>query len=251
MSALYAVTPELKLSTSGCYFYQALDGQNNRFLCSRRIDNNDLTVTIYNDDLTIKKQFTVRIDNLQDEILYEYTIDTKGFIATQKFFNTDSKWEIIIRTEGSPYSYKVVNEDGDVVCDLGEVDDYYAYITPTHNYFITRYHNHEDSQYHYEFYSFTSTAGSGVQSVPTKVSSVAYPNPLSHGRNLTVELSEPAPVGTVVEIHDMNGRKMLQEKVAQGAEKVIVSPRGLIDGTYIYIVRTVEEIIEKGKVIIR
>lgn len=93
--------------------------------------SNNLYVTIYNNDWSINKMFSIASLNEQD-IVIPMADDIKGdgndgyrryMKVSQYFFNDDDKYEIVIGNEDDYYyrNVRVINEDGAILGTLPDV----------------------------------------------------------------------------------------------------------------------------------
>lgn len=273
-SAAVTTTPKLAMTLNAAESGLAVDKQNNSCPAIVEYKGTDAIVSILNSDFSVKKQFTIKNVNGEEngsEITGTYcwgdfmSYDTGAdAIVSQGIYNSDDKWEVVVCTvktemvkdpEGYEYetpvrSYKVVNEDNEEVCvpmDYG-YDEILEYTYINNRFYVVL--EDEDANT-IQFYTYEAGA-SALPAIPvTKAASRAYPNPLPSGRILTIEFENEAEEGTEVEVYDMRGRKVCSVAVAEGETKAQVPSRRLRGGNYVYVVNRNGNLVEKGKIIAR
>lgn len=243
----------------------------NRACAYSIVNGTDLMFTILDENMKIEKQFTikdaVKENSIWDEYdqewyneqewflhptclhmnTYFYFVHYDNCLLTQTFYNNDEKWEVLMVEEDGK-GYGIYNEDG---VRLGSApciheDDY---VSPM-GFLIVN-----DIVYFYDwtndqFYTYNENAGNAVAELPVAASK-AYPNPLRHGDTLTIEMENGLDGTFKVEVIDMKGTRLYSaEKEAKNGVIKVPSVR-LHKGWNIYTVKDGDEIIEKGKILVK
>lgn len=172
-------------------------------------------------------------------------IDT-GYILTgiyglsDKLFNNDSLIEFLVFTEktnlpaGSYAKYKLtlVNQNGDVLQQLGEVD--YAQITKDNNgkFKLITTMQYEVSREMYNVWSLPGTS-LGILPLNKNISSlVGYPNPTENRITITNNLENGQ--NATLQVFEINGKKVMQKNVAGENGEINLDVTELNEGVYIY-----------------
>jgi len=248
-SITHAVEQPNLFAVPGGELYYALDGDKFYFASLEEIGS-DAKITIYNDDLSIKEQFTLKgvVSYERPEYSYVYDIQynlhsprTDGIIATRGLFTKDGSWVIAVyKNDDKDRSERIIlySSEGKKLCELPKIDEYaYApcFICMSGLYARTPYYciDADDGTIVYTFEDVNGVV------IPKAVASnvKAYPNPLPSGTPLTIDLEREADSNTILTITDLNGRQVCRERVLPGLASVRVSPkfsRGLHIYTVIY-----------------
>lgn len=236
----------------------AIDGEN-MYRCIAVKSNNDVEYTILNPDFSVLKKFRLKniVNNSDNGFqLIPYYLEVEAVdinyevIATKGLFSSDGKWCVVMWTEsGDNDSYSVYNEDGQKLFDLpishyvdnynmeeySPGDIYLDNVTTGKPVYVTYngYDTPDDGQ-SMEYTSWTfNTSSVNAPAVSNKFK--VYPNPLSNGNPLTVELPAPADAHTIFIVNDLKGRQAFRREVARGENSFRVSPR-FTNGAYVYTV---------------
>lgn len=128
---------------------------------TEKTSNNNLYVTIYNNDWTVKRIFNITGLNETDKIIILEARGEDGnegykreFRVSQYFFNDDDKYEIVIGSPEGSYAYtnvRVINDDGVVIGHLTNFSDPIPYRSIRERHYIR---NDND-----EWYSFPGQTG--------------------------------------------------------------------------------------------
>jgi len=266
LSTTRAVEPQKMLTLSGELYY-ALD-VDKFYLASLEEIGSDAQITIYNDDFSVKEQFTVKgvisyeiekDDNGKDRYKryksgvrgIESTIDPDSeIIATRGLFTKDGLWTVAVDkndiVDNYPRFTKCVlySSNSKKVCELPTEgwDRIWLsrFTTGTPYYCTTIDVGTLDAQFKedYQYIIWLFEDVNGVVTPKAVASNVkAYPNPLPSGTPLTIDLDREADSNTILTITDLDGRQVYRERVRPGKANVQVSPkfsRGLHIYTVIY-----------------
>lgn len=271
-------TPMLQLSAKSdnlLKFKIAADGSKFQTAIYKVININesagtgDIEFTIYNDDLSIAKRFTIKgiyKFNLNEsgrhvvtenvETLSAWGADIQDLLISKGMFTNDDKWCVMTckygYNQGLPDQYSVYNEDGKKLGDLDLGDAYpdviYSNAISGKPYFITvsEYYG-SDSNQTLTVYSFNGTSGLKAPAIVSR-STIAWPNPLPQSATLTIDFGREAPAGTFIIFSDMRGRVVEKENAETGVSSMTISPR-VARGAYIYTVYFGDGEVTTGKLI--
>jgi len=254
LSTTRAVEQPNLFNVPGGRLYYAMDGDKFYFASLEEIGS-DAQITIYNDDLSIKEQFTVK-GVISYEIMengYQnyksrvgatwFNIDinpTSDIIATRGLFTKDSSWVITVRNDDDHNSTRTIlySSEGKKLCELPKLDYHeqgficLSGLTARTPYYCI----HGEDSGTITIYTFEDV--NGVVTPKAVASNVkAYPNPLPSGTPLQIDLNREADNNTILTITDLDGRQVCRERVRPGLASVRVSPkfsRGLHIYTVIY-----------------
>lgn len=186
----------------------------------------------------IEKKFTLH--NVISENSYPVGIKLIGtsqeVIVSAGFFETIEEGPdpfcVTIYDNGK---YLVYNDEGNMIGELplnekGEVGAFMLSVICDGN---ALYVTNDKESGSYTTWVFAQ--GSGVKEIGASGNKAkAYPNPLTEGQTVTVELPYPADQNTLVVVSDLNGRQMVKKNIKAGQNEVQISANLLSDGMNIY-----------------
>lgn len=234
--------------------------------CTENEEAKTVDLRIYNEDLSIQKAITLNYSDLNYDNIYfancyfnPYEYDV---CATKGVFTGDDKWVVILKC----WNADDYDEQGNTVCHLraydetgkflGELPGNDMYLSLSKGVTGTPMPYSEKSGYvdgkwveQLIFYNFT---GSGASiNAPRVVASrtVAYPNPLPAGQELTISLEQASVGSTTVSFIDMKGQVVDRINVRPGQTEVRVTPRALHHGAYLYTVIYGDGSVASGKLL--
>lgn len=249
----------------------AFDSNGIHQFCEITQDWDAKTVTfniIDRESLTPIKTFTVNVGNVENIIqwgdekeigilsLEEALTYDFAMAASQTLFNTDDKWEFAVMEkresspDGSCVTWKVMNEDGDVLGYFTEKGSLYFQHVVLNDEFRPRLIECFQNPDIYNFYSFTdsSQGGSQVQKIALQ-KATAYPSPLRNGELLNVVLDSALDRDATVEVMNVTGLVLQSVILKAGETKVTVAADRLPVGELIYRVIDGSNPIATGKIL--
>ena len=187
-------------------------------------------VTIYNDDFSVNRTFTVSYENAQP-------VPVGNYVATQRLFNNDDLYEFVIQNQDMTFS--VVNENGEV---LGSIPATNLMTIGNQNYI----YKYDDESSVYTFYAIAPASGSLINlSKATQLH--VFPNPANCGETIHFRLED----GTISNL-DLYNSAGVRELRATGGEGSIELPSDrLSPGVHPYNVTDAEGTVRSGKLLVK
>lgn len=251
-----ATEPKLVATLSGGLYY-AVDGNVMR-PATMEEKGSDTTITIFNDDFTVKDQFTLKgvnsyvtkgngveeqISGVENCPLYLSIFTGNEIIATRGMFTKDNQWGVIVynkeKVNDSYWAvagYYAYSADNKQICELPASTSVTSVIICFSNIFsgIPYYVTYNEVDGSATVWSFDDVNGVVAPQVVAK-SVAASPNPLPAGATLKIDLDNEADDNTFLTITDLNGKQVYSKHVRPGEVSVQVSPK-FSCGVYIYTV---------------
>lgn len=243
--------------------------------CMVDVENKtDVRFSVLNDDLSVKKTFTITGGAWNNEIILaamepetDYVflgpdLAAQSPLLSQTFFNEDEKFEVIRpvfeRTGMVQRIVKVeiVSEDGSILGEIpvdvlcGEANPYIrTFSLGNTNYIFSHYRDGDGESY--RFYRVISGDAGTVSFSRVKNMSV-YPNPVRRDEVLTINLQEAELTDdSYFEMTDTRGVRVMKKPVEPGMREISVPLHRLSRGQYIYTLVSGSRIAASGKVLIK
>lgn len=187
-------------------------------------------VTIYNDDFSVNRTFTVSYENAQP-------VPVGNYVATQRLFNNDDLYEFVIQNQDLTFS--VVNENGE---NLGSIPATNLMTIGNQNYI----YKYDDESSVYTFYAIAPASGSLINVSKAKELRV-FPNPANPGETIRFQMED----GTIADV-DLYNAAGVRELRATGGEGTVELPADrLSPGVHPYNVTDAEGTVRTGKLIVK
>lgn len=260
-----------------CLFDHAVDGKDVYNVVSEMVNRTDHTAdmqyTIFDENFNIYDSFTVKgickFEKREGNDYYSQTTeeaspavlgyDMPDILLTKGVFSHDNKWCVLVRNRYENQEILTVyNQDSEKVGDIkldsqnGNVAiPYFVYGKPSvaslGKVYLACGLDLPRNYYRTTIYSFDGQ--NGLREPIKKQNIIAWPNPLPKGSDLTIELGREVPDGTFVTFSDMHGRMIEKAPVSTGSNSIVVSPRSISRGAYIYTVFYGDKTVESGKIL--
>lgn len=214
------------------------DGNNQYYVSIKKGSN---VITIYNQDYSVYKTVNTQIPTNYD-LRFVSTESWPFFTVSRYLFNTDNKIEIFVygsyyntSTSSAMYSSKIINEDGVIVKDFGNVGifGFTPYTDPVTNknkmlldeglYSGTTYINRV------EIYTLPTSSLTTREIAENGNRLTAFPVPTSNILNVI----NPKNGFHVVEITDVSG-KIVKTQNFGNEDRIVLQLSGLPKGLYFY-----------------
>lgn len=189
------------------------------------------TINIYNSSHVLTKTVNINVP-ANSSINGIYAI-------TDKLFNSDNLIEFIVSIylNTSPYGYSsltLYNENGIVIQQFGANREDAQIVKDTNNNYklITRgVDTTNSSEYIYDIYSLSGTLSITQQGLLSK-RFIGFPNPTES--NITIVNNLESGENAVLEVFDINGKKVLEKNVVGENVEINLEVSNLNSGVYIY-----------------
>lgn len=258
-------------------FELAVDGKEVYNVVSEMVNKTDNTAdmqyTIFDENFNIYDSFTVKgickFEKRDGNDYYSQTTeeespvvlgyDMPDILLTKGVFSFDNKWCVLVRNRYKNQEILTVyNQDSENVGDIkldsqnGNIaTPYFVYGKPSVGKVYLAcgldFRGESGTYYRTTIYSFEGQ--NGLREPIKKQNIIAWPNPLPKGSDLTIELGREVPDGTFVTFSDMHGRMIEKAPVQPGSDSIVVSPRSISRGAYIYTVFYGDKTVESGKIL--
>ena len=198
---------------------------------------NSSTISIYNADYTLKKQFTPTVP-----AGYEMHISTfNPFTLSKNIFNSDNLLEIVVNmstwdssTNSTISIIRIYNEDGVLIKDFGgnyrefnDVFDFHVFhdnTTGTNKLLLYKVSTNSTEVYN------LNTTSLAAKEIQTKNKLSAFPIPTDK----TLTIFNPSNGSNKVEVFDTSGKLIINKSFGNSERKISLDVENLPKGIYIY-----------------
>lgn len=159
-------------------------------------------------------------------------------LPTDKLFNADAKIEFIVESvKQSPYqtNYTVFNEDGTNLFNFESVDTFNLIKTVQNDYKLLIYKSSGGNSHTFSVYTLTGTLSVNQQNLLKREKITGFPNPSSKTINITNPLKNNEK--EKIQVFDINGRKVLEQKIIGNGENIELDISVLSNGVYHFKIR--------------
>lgn len=218
---------------------------------SEQLENNVYVFTIYNDDFSINRTFSIPNCDQGLAILNpQAAFDVSDTHLSQGLFNDDEKFEVV--RINSNNQMEVVTEDNVVIGILpDEFNCTYGASPDNEPYLYTCQLNDNDYIFADNIYLINKNANSNF-ALEKRTKSIISPNPVKQTEILTVDLSEiELSSNSYIEIVNMSGIVVEHFSISDNVRNIQVPVQSLSPGQYVYAITSNETTIETGKLTIK
>jgi hypothetical protein len=204
--------------------------ESNLHYLTMSLTNNE--ISIFNSDHSLYKTISLTIPT-------GFKLTNIHF-ATDKLFNSDSKIEILVRTEIETGCCEkkmlLFNEDGgNNIFDFGDKYDVDIFRDKNNNYKILTSSEDSNNKVSFDIYSLSGTLTVSQQNFLSRQKIIGFPNPSSNLINITNPLKNNE--NEKIQVFDINGRKVLEKKIIGNGENIELDISELSKGVYNYKIR--------------